>query len=92
MSASAIFFCPGIHWITEISPVFERVSESGYSGTQSVVLAFMDGSDCRMETERIDSGVPVVAKCQRHEELANPRSLIPSGQAEVAAASDLTSD
>ncbi len=34
---------------------FEGVSESGYSRTQSVVLAFMDGSDFGMETERIDS-------------------------------------
>ncbi len=47
VSASAI--------LTEISPRFEGVSESGYSGTQSVALAFMDRSDCRMETERIDS-------------------------------------
>ncbi len=54
LSAPAIFFCPGIYWITEMSPDSGGISELGYSGTQSVVHAFMDGSDCGIEVERID--------------------------------------
>ncbi len=33
---------------------FEGVSKSDYSGPQSVVLPFMNGNDCGMETDRID--------------------------------------
>ncbi len=55
VSASAKFFLSRYPLDNGNFSRFEGVSESGYSGTQSVVLAFMDGSDCRMETERIDS-------------------------------------